>query len=38
MSRLFFILILFILNAFAVEAGPSSPKELKDLYFGEALY
>jgi hypothetical protein len=38
MSRLIFLLILFILNAFAVEAGPSAPKELKDLYFGEALY
>jgi hypothetical protein len=38
MYRLFVLLIILIFNAASALAGTSAPKELKDLYFGEALY
>ncbi len=38
MSRLFVILTGLMLFASSASAGASAPKELKDLYFGEALY
>jgi hypothetical protein len=38
MYRLFVLLIIVIFAASSAEAGTSAPKELKDLYFGEALY
>jgi len=31
-------LIILIFTASSAQAGPSAPKDLKDLYFGEALY
>ncbi len=38
MKRLFVFLTGFMLAASSVAAGTPAPKELKDLYFGEALY
>ncbi len=38
MKRLFVLLTILIFSASLASAGPSAPKELKDLYFGEALY
>jgi predicted nucleic acid-binding Zn-ribbon protein len=38
MYRLFNLLIFLIFVASSATAGTSAPKELKDLYFGEALY
>jgi hypothetical protein len=38
MYRLFVLFTLLIFSVPSVSAGISAPKELKDLYFGEALY
>jgi hypothetical protein len=38
MSRLFILLTILIFAASSAAADRSAPKELKDLYFGEALY
>ena len=38
MYRLFVLLTILIVAASSASAGTSNPKELKDLYFGEALY
>jgi len=38
MYRLFVLLTILIFAVPSVQAGPSAPKDLKDLYFGEALY
>jgi hypothetical protein len=38
MYRLFVLLTILIFAASSASAGTSNPKELKDLYFGEALY
>jgi hypothetical protein len=38
MYRLFVLLAILIFSASPAPAGMSGPKELKDLYFGEALY
>jgi hypothetical protein len=38
MKRLFVLLTIFIFTATRAGAAPSAPEELKDLYFGEALY
>jgi len=38
MNRLFVLLTILIFSASSVAAGTSNLKELKDLYFGEALY
>jgi hypothetical protein len=38
MYRLFIFLTFLIFSASSALAGTSAPKELKDLYFGEALY
>ncbi len=38
MNRLFVVLTILIFAASPAQAAPSAPKELKDLYFGEALY
>jgi hypothetical protein len=38
MYRLFIFLIFLIFSVSSALAGTSAPKELKDLYFGEALY
>jgi len=38
MYRLFVVLTILIVAASSALAGSSKPKELKDLYFGEALY
>ena len=38
MYRLFVSLMILIFTASTAAAGTSAPKELKDLYFGEALY
>ena len=38
MYRLFVSLTILIFTASTAAAGTSAPKELKDLYFGEALY
>jgi len=38
MYRLFVLLIILIFSASSAPAGTSARKELKDLYFGEALY
>ncbi len=38
MNRLFVTLTILIFSASSAWAGTSAPKELKDLYFGEALY
>jgi hypothetical protein len=38
MNRLFVILTILVITASSAQAGPTSPKKLKDLYFGEALY
>ncbi|MBW1644661.1 MAG: hypothetical protein JRJ76_17735, partial [Deltaproteobacteria bacterium] len=38
MSRLFAILISVFFAISSATAGTPAPKELKDLYFGEALY
>ncbi len=38
MNRLFVLLTIMIFSASSAPAGTSAPKELKDLYFGEALY
>ena len=38
MYRLFVLLTILIFTASSATAGTSAPKELKDLYFGEALY
>jgi len=38
MHRLFVLLIILIFAVSSALAGPSAPKDLKDLYFGEALY
>ena len=38
MNRLFVLLTILIFSASSAPAGTSGPKELKDLYFGEALY
>ena len=38
MYRLFVLLTILIVVASSASAGTSKPKELKDLYFGEALY
>lgn len=38
MYRLFIILTFLIFSVSSAAAGTSAPKELKDLYFGEALY
>ena len=38
MKRLFVLLTIFIFTASRAGAAPSAPEELKDLYFGEALY
>jgi hypothetical protein len=38
MNRLFVLLAILIFSAPSASAGPSAPKELKDLHFGEALY
>jgi hypothetical protein len=38
MKRLFVALTILIFSAFSASAGTSAAKELRDLYFGEALY
>jgi hypothetical protein len=38
MKRLFVLVTILIFSASPATAGPSAPEELKDLYFGEALY
>lgn len=38
MKKLFVLLAILIFTASSAPAGTSAPKELKDLYFGEALY
>src|SRR5574341_1160195 len=38
MKRLFVLLTILIVTTSSAPAGTSTPKELKDLYFGEALY
>lgn len=38
MNRLFVFLTILIFSASSARAGTLAPKELKDLYFGEALY
>src|SRR5512145_2654626 len=38
MIRLFVLLTILIFSAPSALAGPSAPKELRDLHFGEALY
>ena len=38
MYRLFVVFIILIFSGSPVRAGSSRPQELKDLYFGEALY
>lgn len=38
MYRLFVLLTILIFTVSSAPAGTSAPKELKDLYFGEALY
>jgi tetratricopeptide (TPR) repeat protein len=38
MNRLFILLIIVVFSASPARGGTSAPKELKDLYFGEALY
>jgi hypothetical protein len=38
MYRLFVLLTILIFSVSSATAGTSAPKELKDLYFGEALY
>jgi len=38
MKRLFVLLTILIFSASSASAGSSTPKKLKDLYFGEALY
>ena len=38
MYRLFVLLTILIFAVSSALAGPSAPKDLKDLYFGEALY
>jgi hypothetical protein len=38
MYRLFIILTFLVFSVSSATAGTSAPKELKDLYFGEALY
>jgi len=38
MQRLIVILTILVFSAPSASAGTSAPKELKDLYFGEALY
>ena len=38
MYRLFVLLTILIFSVSSALAGPSAPKDLKDLYFGEALY
>jgi hypothetical protein len=38
MYRLFIILTFLVFSVSSAVAGTSAPKELKDLYFGEALY
>jgi tetratricopeptide (TPR) repeat protein len=38
MNRLLVSLTILIFSASSAAAAPSAPKELKDLYFGEALY
>jgi len=38
MTRILTFLILLLVAAPALAAGPAAPQELKDLYFGEALY
>ena len=38
MYRLFIALIILIFSISPATAGKSGPQELKDLYFGEALY
>jgi len=38
MYRLFIILTFLVFSVSSAAAGTSAPKELKDLYFGEALY
>jgi len=38
MKKLFILLAIFIVSAGLSSAGAAPPKELRDLYFGEALY
>ena len=38
MNRLFVLMTIVIFSASSASAGTLAPKELKDLYFGEALY
>jgi hypothetical protein len=38
MNRLFVLLTILIFSASSASAAPAAPQELKDLYFGEALY
>jgi hypothetical protein len=38
MKRLIVLLTILIIPASSASAGPSAPKDLRDLYFGEALY
>jgi len=38
MYRLCVLLIILIFSVSSAFAGTSAPKDLKDLYFGEALY
>jgi tetratricopeptide (TPR) repeat protein len=38
MNKLFVVIAILIFSASSALAAPSAPKELKDLYFGEALY
>ena len=38
MKRIFIIFALFVLTVSSVTAGTARPKEVRDLYFGEALY
>jgi Flp pilus assembly protein TadD len=38
MKRLYVLLTILIFSASSASAGTSAPKELKDVYFGEALY
>jgi hypothetical protein len=38
MARLITFILSLLLTASTAAAGTSAPKELKDLYFGEALY
>jgi tetratricopeptide (TPR) repeat protein len=38
MKRIFVLLTILIFSESSAQAGTSAPKELKDLYFGEALY